>query len=132
MTGRFGIAIAAAAFAFAISPLAPASVLMGTEAQAQSGAAHPMSGYYRGYRSARSSRVVRGPQVRGYSRRVGGYSFYPEDTINTYGDSRTRYGSNNVFRDPMTDRQTRFGPLDHGFFFDSGIAPRGGYSPYHN
>jgi hypothetical protein len=32
----------------------------------------------------------------------------------------------------MVDRQTRFGPFDHGFFFDSGIEPRGGDSPYLN
>jgi hypothetical protein len=62
----------------------------------------------------------------------GGYSYAPSDTINTYGDSRTKYGSTNSYRDPMTDRQTRFGPFDHGFFFDSGIEPRGGNSPYQN
>lgn len=72
------------------------------------------------------------PQVRGYVERRGGYSYSPEDSINTYGDSRGRYGAANSFRDPMADRQTNFGPFDNGFFFDSGIQPRGGNSPYPN
>ena len=94
------------------------------------GLEHPASAYYRGQRAAR---VVRGPQVRGFTqRRVGGYSYYREDTINTYGNARSNFGGTNVFRDAQADRQTRFGPFDHGFFFDSGIAPRGGNSPYHN
>ena len=76
---------------------------------------------------------MRGPQVRGFQkRRVGGYSFYAADTINTYGNVRTLFGGNNVYRDSQADRQTRFGPFDHGFFFDSGMGGRGGYSPYHN
>lgn len=103
----------------------------GAESRAQGvGLQHPASAYYR---SGGRQRVVRGPQVRGFAqRRVGGYSFYKSDTINTYGDARTTYGGSNVYRDPLADRQTRFGPFDHGFFFDSGISPRGGYSPYHN
>ncbi|MFZ4809346.1 MAG: hypothetical protein ACOYLQ_18995 [Hyphomicrobiaceae bacterium] len=82
---------------------------------------HPASSYYR-----------RGPQVRGYAARRGGYSFKAEDTINTYGDSRTRYGSTSFYRFNGVDRQTAAGPFDHGFFFDSGIGPRGGDSPYMN
>jgi hypothetical protein len=62
----------------------------------------------------------------------GGYSYSPEDTINTYGDSRSKYGGASSLRDPMLDRQTEAGPFDHGFFFDSGVAPRGGDSPYMN
>jgi hypothetical protein len=62
----------------------------------------------------------------------GGYSYSPEDTVNTYGDSRTKYGGATSLRDPMLDRQTEGGPFDHGFFFDSGVAPRGGNSPYMN
>ncbi len=94
------------------------------------GLAHPASAYYRG---ARAPRTVRGPQVRGFAqRRVGGYSYYREDVINTYGNQRSQFGGTNVFRDPLQDRQTSFGPFDNGFFFDSGIAPRGGYSPYSN
>lgn len=92
-----------------------------TQAAAQDLSAHPKSGYYR-----------RKPQVRGYVQRRGGYSYFPQDSINTYGDSRTRYGSVNSYRDPITDRQTRNGPFDHGFFFDSGLGLRGGDSPYHN
>ncbi|MGH6814278.1 MAG: hypothetical protein ACREC6_01085, partial [Hyphomicrobiaceae bacterium] len=33
-----------------------------------------------------------GTRVRGFSARRGGYSYTPEDVINTYGDSRTIYG----------------------------------------
>ncbi len=82
------------------------------------GAEHSSSSYYRG----KAGRARRAPKRGGYS-----YSF--EDTINTYGDSRTQYGSNNAYRDPFEDRQTRFGPFDNGFFFDSGIGPRGGDAP---
>ncbi|MGF1649756.1 MAG: hypothetical protein ACFCUN_04845 [Hyphomicrobiaceae bacterium] len=63
---------------------------------------------------------------------VGGYSYQRQDSINTYGNNRTLYGSTNVFRDPMLDRQTRSGPFDHGWFFESGTGPRGGNSPYMN
>lgn len=85
------------------------------------GGAHPASAYYR-----------RGPQVRGFVARRGGYSYTAADSINTYGDSRSLYGGASVFRDPVLDRQTNSGPFDHGFFFDSGISPRGGDSPYQN
>lgn len=88
---------------------------------AEAGGAHPKSSYYR-----------RGPQVRGYVARKGGYSYIYPDAINTYGDSRTKYGGASVHRDPMLDRQTNAGPFDHGYFFDSGVAPRGGDSPYMN
>lgn len=74
----------------------------------------------------------RAPQVRGYVARRGGYSYTVQDAINTYGDSRSLYGGASVYRDPMLDRQTVSGPFDHGFFFDSGINPRGGDSPYQN
>ncbi|MEO1542518.1 MAG: hypothetical protein AAFR75_00630 [Pseudomonadota bacterium] len=83
------------------------------------GGAHPSSSYYRG-----------GPQVRGYVQRRGGYSYKKGDTINTYGDSRTKYGSTNTFRDLDSDNQTLAGPFDHGFFFDSGVSPHGGDAPY--
>ncbi len=73
-----------------------------------------------------------GPQVRGYAARKGGYSYNANDVANTGRDSRTQFGSVNTFRDPFTDRQTIAGPFDHGWFFDSGVAPRGGDSPYLN
>lgn len=67
----------------------------------------------------------------GYTlRRNGGYSYSYADSINTYGNNRTRYGGASVYRDPTLDRQTPSGPFDHGFFFDSGVLPRGGNSPY--
>ncbi len=72
-----------------------------------------------------------GPQVKGFSQRKGGYSYNYAESINTYGDSRSKYGGSSVFRDPMLDRQTNAGPFDHGFFFDSGISgTHGGDSPY--
>jgi hypothetical protein len=123
MLGRIGLVLAVA---FAGSSAAPKASL----AQDGAGLAHPASAYYR---SAGRTRVVRGPQVRGFQqRRVGGYSFSSADTVNTYGNVRTQFGGNNVYRDLQADRQTRFGPFDHGFFFDSGVGVRGGYSPYHN
>lgn len=73
------------------------------------------------------------PKVYGYAVRPGGgYSYTVRDIINTYSDTRARWGSTNFFRNWSVDRQTPFGPFDHGFFFDSGIAPRGGFAPYQN
>jgi hypothetical protein len=69
-------------------------------------------------------------RVYGYSAGRGGYSYSPEDVVNTYGLTRNKYGSTNSFRDPWSDRQTPGGPFDHGFFFDSANSPRGGDSPY--
>ena len=116
---RIGLAVAIATVA------GVGFVSSATEAVAQSttvqGAEHPAARSYR-----------RGPQVRGYVQRRGGYSYAKEDSINTYGDSRSRYGSTSTYRDQMVDRQTVFGPFDHGFFFESGLAPRGGNSPYQN
>ncbi len=74
----------------------------------------------------------RGPQVRGFLVRRGGYSYSAADSINTYGDNRSLFGGVSSYRGPQFDRQTNSGPFDHGFFFDSGIAPRGGDSPYQN
>jgi len=79
---------------------------------------------------ARYSRRYAGP-VRAYrGRRVGFYSYSYRDVINTYGMSRARWGSINSYRDPFVDMQTPNGPFDHGFFFDSGMLPRGGNAPY--
>ena len=70
-------------------------------------------------------------RVRGFLVRRGGYySYVDEDVVNTYGGSRSLFGSTNTYRDPYVDRQTTAGPFDHGFFFDSGVAPRGGDAPY--
>jgi hypothetical protein len=71
-------------------------------------------------------------RVGGYMGRRGGYSYAAEDVVNTYGQTRALFGSINSYRDRYVDRQTSSGPFDHGFFFDSGIAPRGGDSPYLN
>ncbi len=74
----------------------------------------------------------RGKKAGNTPERRGGYSYSAPDTINTYGDSRGRFGRTEAFRDPGFDRQTNFGPFDNGFFFDSGVGPRGGNSPYLN
>lgn len=66
------------------------------------------------------------------SQRRGGYSYNQADSINTYGDSRSKYGGASVYRDPQLDKQTTAGPFDHGFFFDSAIGAHGGDSPYMN
>ena len=85
------------------------------------GGAHRASPYYR-----------KGPQVRGYAARRGGYSFSAGDVVNTYGNNRSIYGGANAYRDRNLDRQTPYAPFDHGFFFDSGVTLRGGNSPYPN
>jgi hypothetical protein len=86
----------------------------------------------------RASKVYRrGPQVRGFVDR-GGYfccsSYSAPDTVNTYGDSRARLGSNSNLRDPSTDRRANSGPFESGFIFDQGfsIGNRPTSSPYHN
>lgn len=73
-----------------------------------------------------------GPQVKGYAERRGGYSYSYADSVNTYGNSRSKFGGASVYRDPNLDRQTDAGPFDHGFFFDSGRGSHGGDSPYMN
>ena len=54
-------------------------------------------------------------------RRIGGYSYSAGDVSSTYGRNPPPY---------MDVRQSPGGPFDSGFFFDSGISPRGGNSPY--
>lgn len=77
------------------------------------------------------SRKKAGPQVRGYTFiKRGGYSYNYADSLDTYGSARTLFGGSRYYRDPYLDRQTSSGPFDHGFFFDSGVSPRGGDSPY--
>lgn len=78
---------------------------------------HPKAATYR-----------RAPQVRGFVQRRGGYSYGAADSTSTYGDGRTTLGANGR----LFNRQTSSGPFDSGFFFDSGIGPRGGDSPYRN
>lgn len=106
--------------AAAVAVVATLPVAAGDRSGAsQAGPEHRTSRHYRS-----------GAQVKGYKQRRGGYSYDYADSINTYGDSRSNYGGATSLRDPMLDRQTKAGPFDHGFFFDSGIGPRGGDSPY--
>lgn len=112
---------------FAISTLAILMLPTLAPAPAEAGWRNSKGKYVK-HRSKR--RYRRGPKVRGFRSRRGGYSYNSNDVANTYGDSRTRYGGVNSYRDPFSDRQTNAGPFDHGWFFDSAIAPRGGDSPY--
>jgi hypothetical protein len=75
-----------------------------------------------GFESVAYYRKRRPLEVKIYGRRrVGGYSYSAPDVVNTYGRSPP----------PWLDvRQSPGGPFDSGFFFDSGIGPRGGNSPY--
>ena len=76
-----------------------------------------------GYAKIRYYRKRRPLEVNIYAgrRRIGGYSYRASDVVNTYGQSPP----------PWLDvRQTPSGPFDSGFFFDSGIGPHGGNSPY--
>src|SRR5436190_17254012 len=76
-----------------------------------------------GNAKARYYRSKRPLEVNIYAprRRVGGYSYSASDVINTSGTSPP----------PLADiRQTPSGPFDSGFFFDSGMGPQGGNSPY--
>ncbi len=125
LTGAIAICsiIAAAVIAIGTAALISQPAEAGSRAKSEPpviAGGHKKSSYYRGTR------------VKGYVERRGGYSYSKEDTINTYGDGRNRYGSAISLRDPKLDRQTTSGPFDHGFFFDSGIAPRGGDAPYMN
>jgi hypothetical protein len=77
------------------------------------------------------TRGAKGVRITIQGQRRGGYSYSYADTINTYGNSRTRYGGANAYRDSSIDRQSPGGPFDHGFFFDSGVGSwYGGQAPY--
>ena len=74
---------------------------------------HPKSGTYR-----------RGPQVRGYVARRGGYSYSAADAAIDYRDT-------SILRDVQNSRR-QGGPFDSGFFYDSGINNKLNDSPYLN
>lgn len=118
---RFLLAATIAVSVAALSVAGPAEAGRYSRFASSDGGAHPKSSYYRGK-----------PQVRGYVKRRGGYSYSKEDTINTYGDSRGRFGAANSLRDPSMDTQTRSGPFDHGFFFNAPKGSYGGDAPYMN
>jgi hypothetical protein len=77
--------------------------------------------YESGQPKTRAYRKKRPLEVTISARRRGGYSYRASDVVNTYGGSPPPYAE---------IRQTPSGPFDSGFFFDSGIGPRGGNSPY--
>jgi hypothetical protein len=124
MRKALALALGALALTGLLASAGEAAERRARQVVAADAAAQPKVRYYR--RHAARGRV--------YRRRVGGYygyySYRYRDVINTYGLTRSLYGSINSYRDPFTDRQTTNGPFDHGFFFDSGVAPRGGDSPY--
>jgi hypothetical protein len=110
------------------------AVMALAEGSAQAGGGYYGSGGYRNGHAAHGKyhyRRKQGTRVRGFLLRRGGYySYSDEDVINTYEGVRTSYGMLDTFRDPYQGRQSSAGPFDHGFFFDSGVSPRGGDSPY--
>lgn len=125
MTTRNSLLLALGALALvAWVPVCTAADRQAKRAEVASGSFQPTGGAYRYQRK-------RAPMARRYAgRRIGFYSYSYRDVINTYGMSRSLYGSINTYRDPYVDRQTAAGPFDHGFFFDSGVLPRAGDAPY--
>lgn len=121
MRNQLVMAFLTALLMIAVAPLAEAGDRHSKSGASSSGGAHPTSRHYRS-----------GARVKGYRKRRGGYSYSYQDSINTYGDSRSNFGSASSLRDPMLDRQSPAGPFDHGFFFDSGTMRNGGDSPYMN
>jgi hypothetical protein len=109
----------------AVAMMASASVGVASEARGKPQAATQSSLKPTGGRYVRKRHYA----PRGY-RRIGFYSYRYRDVINTYGMAYAPVGSLTIFRDPYADQQSIAGPFDHGFFFDSGIRPRGGNAPY--
>lgn len=125
MTSKLLTALAAGALALFVFA-APGEAAEGTTRTVERSAEMTQTAARSKYRTSRRKAT----RVYGYTkRRVGGYSYDASDVTNTYGQTRSIFGSTNVFRDPMLDRQTRSGPFDHDFFFDSGMGLRGGNSP---
>lgn len=123
---RYVLAAVVAVSAVAISAASPADAGGFSRYSRGDGGAHPKSEYYRSkYRGT--------PQVRGYVKRRGGYSYTKADSINTYGDAHGRFGSNKAFRDPaLESQQTISGPFDSGFFFNTPKGAFGADAPYMN
>jgi len=99
-----------AGLALGFSLLSVQGAIAGGKSSASGLSEHPNSRYYRGT----------GPQVRGFRKRVGGYSY-------SYNDSIISYQDDSLYRDPEITRQSL--PFDSGFFFDSNIMPHNN-SPY--
>ena len=113
MSGKAIVAIAAATCALAL--------LTGSGASLAAEEGVTSTRYHRP--AAAKKRYARRPlEVTIYrGRRIGGYSYSRSDVSSTYGANPPPY---------MDVRQTPGGPFDSGLFFDSGISPRGGNSPY--
>jgi len=73
---------------------------------------HPRSGYYRG-----------APQVRGFRKSVGGYSY-------SYSDSVLDFRDRALLDPSLRGPSSGSGPFDSGFFFDSGIGSPTSNAPY--
>lgn len=128
--GEKGLLMTRLAATFAAMMIGALGLAVATDASAQHRPRSDQGPYLTEHPRSAHYRKKKGPKVRGYIARRGGYSYTYLDSINTYGDSRSIYGGTQLFRDPAYDRQTNAGPFDHGFFFDSGVLPRGGDSPY--
>lgn len=131
MTMKLLFAAAASAIVMALASAPVQAQATSERTVARSAQMIPTAGSTRKSRASKyRSHKRQATRVYGYrSRRVGGYSYSPSDVINTYGLTRSLFGSTNVWRDPMLDRQTRSGPFDHDFFYDSGLGLRGGNAP---
>jgi len=119
--------------ALTVAAAACALALLATSGAAQADDRQSTRTYAKeGHMQPAKSRYKRkgAPRVRGFVARGGYYSYVDSDVMNAYGGFRGLFGSTNSYRDPFTDRQTMAGPFDHGFFFDSGMGPRGGDAPY--
>jgi hypothetical protein len=120
----------AASLKFMIAVCAASIALCG---QAQAGPQSSLSVGLKPDSIVELAKAKKGARVKGYvERRGGGYSYDQADTINTHGDSRSKFGGASSLRDPSLDKQTDAGPFDHGFFFDSAVGARGGDAPYQN
>jgi|SRR6476661_7955041 len=105
---------------FASVVIAAAVVLVAVETCQAAGARSPEVGV--GSRPSRHAAKRQPLEITVYRRRrVGGYSYAPSDLAGTYGRSPAPW---------MDVKQSPGGPFDSGFFFDSGIGPHGGNSPY--
>jgi hypothetical protein len=83
--------------------------------------------------SSKASKSKRASGVRGHYYIGGYYSYKDEDVAASRAWARSHFISRSIHRTPMADLQSRAGPFDSGFFFDSGLTPHyWNNSPYPN
>ena len=106
-----GALVVAALFALAALDGVRQQVVPGAGVRAEESQAQPKRHYRHARRHARRATLREGStpeEIARYFQLYGGYI------------------------DPTINMQTPGGPFDSGFFFDSGIRPNGGNSPYMN